>query len=141
MMDLSGVSTLVSILGACGHRTATAAEHANTDAGWKHASSKSDLTRRLPYCLQFPGFIRHHVTCTGAAATPDATSHSRISASRLVTSSLTTPFPLHSTSPAAAARGQRLLSRLTPSVCSAHMCTSPPSTRCRRLRGTSRSGS
>lgn len=33
------------------------------------------MTQRLSYCLQFPGFIGHDVTCTGSAAIPDATSH------------------------------------------------------------------
>lgn len=58
-------------------------------------------------CLQFPGFIRQHVTCTDPAAIPDAKSHSLTLARLFVTFSLTIPVSLHKTSPAAATRGQR----------------------------------
>lgn len=72
--------------------------------------------------------------CTGIAPTPRATMRSRNSASRGAASYWlrfcpdASCLPDQSTSPAALARGQRMLSRFVSSIISLQTATSPPST-------------
>lgn len=77
-----------------------------------------------------PLLLKHHSICTTPAPNPRPTSLSLISANLLVTSSLTLPGPLHSTSAAAQALGHSIPSKLTLSANSPHKRHSPPTKRC-----------
>jgi hypothetical protein len=84
---------------------------------------------------------------TGPTSTPLSNILSRISASLGLAVSwlrfcpVESCLPDHSTSPAALARGHTMSSKFTGSVCSDHICTSPPRTRCVELAGTPARGS
>lgn len=104
-------------------------------------------TPQAPGSAHCVPFWVQKIICTGPHLMPRLTMRSLISSSLGLASTwlLFRPraslAPLQRTSPAAEARGQRLSSRLTGSVCSLHMCTSPPRTRCEELSGMPDNGS